>query len=152
MGRNIEHSGPSDIQTSGYRFMSLQTGRKITRTAWTELPIPTQVIERVHSLEQDQPEKLVFYDRHGRAIGENSTNIELAEIDTRAENNNQIASQLHESLQSETNEFEQDEIADEEDMSLPGSTHGVQYTSNDDEHGQDQPPEQTNSEESNLVS
>jgi hypothetical protein len=57
--------GPSDNQQSGYRFMSLQTGRKVTRTSWTELPMPRQVVERVHTLADDQPEKLVFYDRHG---------------------------------------------------------------------------------------
>jgi hypothetical protein len=116
------------------------------------------VIERVHSLAVDQPEKLVFYDRHGRAIGDNSSNIELSEIDTGIENTNQITGQLHESLQSETHEtheFEQDGIAEEEEMSLPGSTHGVKYNSNDDEHGQDEPPDQTNTidiKESNLVS
>jgi hypothetical protein len=150
--------GPSDNQTSGYRFMSLQTGRKVTRTAWTELPMPNQVIERVHSLALDQPEKLVFYDRHGRAIGDNSSNIELSEIDTGIERTNQITRQLNESIQSETHEsheFEQDGIADEEEMSLPIATHGTEHTNTDDENGQDQPPDRTNTidfEESNLVS
>jgi hypothetical protein len=118
--------GPSDNRTDGFRFMSLQTGKKVTRTSWTELPMPRQVIERVHSLAVDQPEKLVFHDRHGRAIGDNSSNIELSEIDTGIENTNQITRHLHESLQSETHEtheYEQDGIADEEEMSLPGSTH-----------------------------
>jgi hypothetical protein len=144
--------GPSDNQTSGYRFISLQTGRKVTRTSWTELPMPKQVIERVHALALEQPEKLVFYDRHGKPIGDNATNIDLAEFDTGAENNNPIESHEHESLQSETKEFEQDGI---EEMSLHSVTHEVEYTGNDDEHGQDQPPDQTNTidiEESNLVS
>jgi hypothetical protein len=37
---------------------------------------------------------------------------------------------------------------------LPGVTHGVEYTSNDEDHGQDQPTDGTNTidiEESNLV-
>jgi hypothetical protein len=117
--------------------------------------MPKQVIERVHALALEQPEKLVFYDRHGKPICDNTTNIELAEFDTGADNNNPIASHLHESLQSETKEFEQDGIADEEEMSLHSVTHEVEYTGNDDEHGQDQPPDQTNTidiKESNLVS
>jgi hypothetical protein len=93
--------------------------------------MPRRVIERLHSLAVDQPEKLVFYDRHGRAIGDNSSNIELSEIDTGIESTNQITGHLHESLQSETyetHEFEQDGIADEEEMPLPGLTHGVETT------------------------
>ena len=34
----------------GYFFLSLAIGRRIERRSWTELPIPEEVIERVHAL------------------------------------------------------------------------------------------------------
>jgi hypothetical protein len=37
------------------------------------------LVERVHASAADQPEKLVLYDRHGRAIGDSSTYIELTD-------------------------------------------------------------------------
>ena len=30
----------------GYKFLNLQTGKKITRRKWTHLPMPTEVIDR----------------------------------------------------------------------------------------------------------
>jgi predicted metal-dependent HD superfamily phosphohydrolase len=47
------------------------------------MPMPRQVVDRVHALATDKPEKLVFYDRHGRAIGDSSTNIELTDNEAR---------------------------------------------------------------------
>jgi hypothetical protein len=96
--------------------------------------MPRQVIERVHALAADQPEKLIFYDRPGRAIGDNSTNIELTESDARIEEEQeerQVAAQLQDCIQPENNVLELDEgTTDEEEMSLPGLTHGVEYNSN----------------------
>ena len=85
--------------------MSLLTGRKVTRTSWTELPMPRQVIERVHSLAADQPEQLVFYDRHGRDIGDNSTSVGIDDRDAQIQDDQDtttVARQLGESLLEQT--------------------------------------------------
>jgi hypothetical protein len=139
--------GPSDNQHSGYRFMSLQTGRKVTRISWTELPMPRQVVERVHALAADQPEKLVFYGRHGRAIGDS---IELTD--------NEVGLQLDD---------EQEEIevaAQVQDCLLDGGPNDEEEASLSDgaprdgtgvKHGQDELPDRTNEilniAESNIV-
>ena len=63
----LGHSG--NIQ-GGHKFLSLRTGRIITRRSWTALPMPDDVIARVDALGADQPELLTFYDRRGRLVGD----------------------------------------------------------------------------------
>jgi hypothetical protein len=41
---------PNGNAQGGYYFLSLSTGRRIDRQNWTELPMPADVIERVHAL------------------------------------------------------------------------------------------------------
>ena len=52
--------------------MNLQTGKKLTRRRWTELPMPQEVIDRVNKLgESDgKPSLLTFYNRHGNPVGD----------------------------------------------------------------------------------
>ena len=62
--------GPSLGQSSGYYFMNLNTGKRIHRRSWTELPMPNEVIKRVEYLgrKDNQPELLVFTDKHGEEL------------------------------------------------------------------------------------
>ena len=62
--------GPSGNLQGGYKFMALNTGKKITRRSWDVIPMPDTVIARVNVLGNDQPEQLVFADRKGRPIGD----------------------------------------------------------------------------------
>ena len=62
--------GSSGNLQGAQRFLNLKTGDIITRYSWTELPMPTEVIERVNLLGHDQPEQILFTDRHGYAIGD----------------------------------------------------------------------------------
>jgi hypothetical protein len=41
---------PNGNSQGGYYFLSLTTGRRIDRQNWTELPMPNEVIDRVHTL------------------------------------------------------------------------------------------------------
>jgi hypothetical protein len=41
---------PMGNEQGGYYFMSLSTGRRLKRYQWTELPMPKEVIDRVHAL------------------------------------------------------------------------------------------------------
>jgi hypothetical protein len=50
--------------------MALNTGKKIIRRSWDAIPMPDTVIARVNTLGSDQPEHLIFTDRHGRLIGD----------------------------------------------------------------------------------
>ena len=61
---------PSGNLQGRYKFMALDTGRKITRRSWDVIPTPENVITRVNTLGGDQPELPIFTDRHGRPIGD----------------------------------------------------------------------------------
>ena len=62
--------GPSGNLQGGFKFMALNTGKKIMRHNWDVIPMPELVIARVTILRSDQPELLTFTDRHGRLIGD----------------------------------------------------------------------------------
>jgi hypothetical protein len=54
----------------GHKFYTLSTGKVVTRRAWTALPAPPSVIERIHVLAQGMPAMPVFTDCRGRVIGD----------------------------------------------------------------------------------
>ena len=62
--------GPSGNLQGAYKFMALNTGKKITRRSWDVIPMPDTVIARVNELANDQPEQFTFTDKHGRIIGD----------------------------------------------------------------------------------
>ena len=69
--------GPTGNVQGGFKFMSLQSGKKIVRRSWDEIPMSDTVIARVNTLGAGQPEQLVFTDRRGRPIGD----VELTGVD-----------------------------------------------------------------------
>ena len=73
--------GPSGNIQGGFKFMSLQTGKKIVRRSWDRLPMPDTVITRVNILGKGQPSQLTFKDRKGRPIGD----VELTGVDVQGE-------------------------------------------------------------------
>ena len=50
--------------------MSLNTSRILRRRAWTVLPMPQSVIDRVNAMASDQPRLITFVDKHGIKIGD----------------------------------------------------------------------------------
>jgi uncharacterized protein (DUF849 family) len=60
--------------------------------------MPRQVVERVHALAADQPQKLVFYDRHysstNTARTDNGARIQIEDEQEEVE----VAAQLHDYL------------------------------------------------------
>ena len=61
---------PTGNAQGGYYFMSLTTGRRLNRNHWMELPMPQDVINRVHPLARrsNANKSLLFTDRHGGPI------------------------------------------------------------------------------------
>ena len=47
--------GPSGNLQGGFKFMALNTGKKIVRRSWDVIPIPDKVITRVNALGSNQP-------------------------------------------------------------------------------------------------
>jgi hypothetical protein len=62
--------GPIGNLQGGFKFMALNTGKKIIQRSWDVIPMPDTVIACVNMLGSNQPEQLVFTDRHGRLIGD----------------------------------------------------------------------------------
>jgi hypothetical protein len=56
--------GPSGNIQGGFKFMALNSGKKIVRSSWDVIPMPDLVIDRVKALCRDQPQKMTFTDRH----------------------------------------------------------------------------------------
>jgi hypothetical protein len=62
---------PTGNAQGGYYFLSLSSGRRLHRNRWTELPMPADVIDRVHALARRSGADLTgleFVDRRGDAI------------------------------------------------------------------------------------
>jgi hypothetical protein len=69
--------GPSGNIQGGFKFMALNSIKKIVRRSWDVIPMPDLVIDRVNTLGRDQPQKMTFTDRHGCLIGD----IEIPGVD-----------------------------------------------------------------------
>jgi hypothetical protein len=62
--------GPSGNLQGGFKFMALNSGKKIVRRSWDVIPLPYVVVNRVNELGKDQPRLMTFTDRHGSLIGD----------------------------------------------------------------------------------
>jgi hypothetical protein len=61
---------PTKNKKGGHFFLSLATGRMLNRNRWRALPMPAEVIDRVHALARrnDSTIGLAFMDRNGAAL------------------------------------------------------------------------------------
>jgi hypothetical protein len=73
--------GPSGDLQGRFKFMDLNTGKKIVCRSWDVIPIPDLVISRVNALGSDQPHHMTFTDRRGCLIGD----IEIPGVDSSEE-------------------------------------------------------------------
>jgi hypothetical protein len=65
----------------GFKFMSLNTGKKIVHHSWDVIPMPDLVITRFNTLGSDHPQQMTFTDRHGHLIRD----IEIPGVDANKE-------------------------------------------------------------------
>lgn len=62
---------PSGNTQGGHYFMSLQTGRRLVRNHWTEIPMPADVVKRVEDMAGNRTlNRLVFGDRENTLMQE----------------------------------------------------------------------------------
>jgi hypothetical protein len=67
--------GPSSNRQGGHLFLSLNTGRVISRRSWTVIPMTQLVIDKVNAMAADQPSLLTFLDRNGLEITDNDNDL-----------------------------------------------------------------------------
>jgi hypothetical protein len=70
--------GPIGNLQGGFKFMALNTGKKIVCHSWDVIPMPDLMIDRVNALGSDHPQQMTFTDRHVQLIGD----IEIPGVDT----------------------------------------------------------------------
>jgi hypothetical protein len=58
--------GPSGNLQGRFKFIALNSGKKIVRRSWDVIPMPDLMIDRVNALCRDQPQHMTFTDRHRR--------------------------------------------------------------------------------------
>ena len=70
--------GPTGSRQGGHWFMSLTSGARGIQYPWTELPIPTDVIQRVSNMERAQgmPSTLTYSNRRGEEIEDTIHDLE----------------------------------------------------------------------------
>jgi hypothetical protein len=69
---------PSGKLQGGFKFVDLNTRKKIVRQSWDVIPIPDLVIDRVNALDSDQSHHMTFTDQHDRLVGD----IEITGVDS----------------------------------------------------------------------
>lgn len=70
---------PSGNAQGGHYFMSLQTGRRLVRNHWTEVPMPVDVVKRVEDMAGNRTlNRLVFGDRENTQVQEEEPSDDVA--------------------------------------------------------------------------
>ena len=126
-------------EQGGAFFMSLRTGLRLNRQAWTELPMPDTVVSTVHSLAKTNIIGLPFHNR-------NRVLIEGADASENSDSTGVIDEKDAETVESDTvtveseNDGDSDDDDDDDDSSMGGlqeRTYGYDSDSSDDESDDD---------------
>jgi hypothetical protein len=78
--------GPIGNPQGGFKFIALNSGKKIVHRSWDGIPMPALVIDRVNALGRDQPQDTTFTDRHRRLIGD----VEIPGVADEEENDDHL--------------------------------------------------------------
>jgi hypothetical protein len=93
---------PTGNEQGGYYFMCLTTGRQLNRNHWQELPMPQDVIDRVHKLAQQSynTKDLVFQFRDGNPVDEDDESAADPDYDPDSDNSGflQLVFPVHEPI------------------------------------------------------
>ena len=112
---------PTGNQQGRYYFYSLMSGKRLHRTNWTKLPMPAEVLDRVHVLaHQAQAHRgLTFTDSDG-----NDLDAVLSDSDDDSDSNFDPADDDNSYASSKDSDYDPlDDAAN--DASLPGTIAGV---------------------------
>jgi hypothetical protein len=123
---------PNGNSQGGYYFMSLSTGRRIDRQTWTELPMPSDVIDRVHTFARRDKAAtgLTFGWRDGTQVIEDDDSMADPDYDPDADAEIDIEDDVE-----DAHEYD-DENDDEHPTDVP--TAGVMEHNDDDDPNNDE--------------
>jgi hypothetical protein len=78
--------GPSGNLQGGFKFMALNSDKKIVCHSWDVIPMPDIVIYQVNALGRDHPQQMTFTDRHGCLIGD----VEIPGVDAEEDDDDHL--------------------------------------------------------------
>jgi hypothetical protein len=78
--------GPSGNFQDGFKFMDLNSGKKIVHLSWDVIPMPDIVIDRVNALGRAHLQHMTFTDRHGRLISD----VEIPGVDNQEKDDDHL--------------------------------------------------------------
>ena len=136
---------PAGNAQGGHLFYSLNTGRVFNLKRWTALPMPADVIDRVHTLARTSSDGLQFTDRHNQLFDDDDDAFEPDDdddIDIDASIAGVDEDELDD-LQNDQNEFfppDPPEHNEQEEQEQPDNEHdeGNGEPEGAEEHNQDQ--------------
>jgi hypothetical protein len=138
---------PTGNAQGGYYFMSLTSGRRLSRNHWTSLPVPQDVIDRVHALARrsNASRDLTFAWRDGTTIADEEdddkdSDYEPDDDDTDYNSDNDSDDDAA-PVEEETDEdSDNEQVVDDVDLPLAGVDDEM---NNERKHEQDDPEEIT---------
>jgi hypothetical protein len=86
LGRKEISLGSSGNLQGGFKFMALNSGKKIVHRSWDVIPMPDLVIDQFNALCRDQPQHMAFTDRQWRLFGD----VEIPGVDDEEENDDHL--------------------------------------------------------------
>ena len=118
---------PTGNTQGSYYFLSLDTGARVTRQQWTELPITQAVIDRVEELAEQQDQPLI----DGELVFEWAPNMPIID------DNNEVPNDNDDLLNDDESDGELEEGEEETD---DGNSDDSDPNENDVESSSDEPP------------
>jgi hypothetical protein len=143
---------PTGNSQGGYYFLSLSTGRRLNRNNWTELPIPQDVINRVHTLARrsNANRDLTFAWWDGTTIDDDDKDSDADrnwEPDSDDESNDSsISAVANDFSQGTDDDNDNDTPPDDFDLPLPGVYEGDNKENNEENEEDDNENERIENE------
>jgi len=134
---------PTGNVQGGYYFMSLSTGKRLNRYKWTPLPMPIEVIERVHAIAQKNPAggAIEFGWRDGTEIADqldDEDDLHDEDYMPGEETDDDESSDSEEDMDPPSDAEDDDDPPSDDEDAAPSDSED--YSSDDDEEGPNQPP------------
>ena len=144
---------PTGNIQGGHYFYSLSSGRLISRNRWTELPMPAEVIERIHTLARRANAAsgpLAFYNRYGLPLDIEDRNVNL-EPDGNIENETDDDESYHPPETQRNNTVNNDANDSDDDIGPPDAENAYDIDPNLLYHDNIPPPVNYNNNADNAV-
>ena len=121
---------PTGNAQGGHYFYSLTTGRRINRNHWTTLPMPAEVIDRIHALARRDKAipGVAFADRNGTALVlDDDDDDDASDGDDSSYNPDNDPSSDDEDNDDDVADGDDDGDADHEHVPLPAADHNAYH-------------------------